>query len=118
MKIALACKSLLLTKSLEVFLKNSISSYKKSDFVISDRKLDIDKPLFVISQNDSNLRVPFSHSSLMIELDKFYNDLKSPKEKNEMHKNDSMEILKDKIDLLTTKFKDDLLQTIQEHYEK
>ena len=118
MKIALACKSLLLTKSLEVFLKNSISSYKKSDFVISDRKLDIDKPLFVISQNDSSLTTPFSHSSLMIELDKFYNNLKSPKDKDKKYKKKDMEELKDKIDLLTTKFKDDLLQTIQEHYEK
>jgi len=122
MKIALACKSLLLTKSLEIFLKQKISSYKKCDFVISDSKIEIDKPLFVISGNTSNLQAPFSESALMIELDKFYNKIGTNKtSSNLVYKAkdiDLSEKLKEKIDFLTKKFRDDLLFTIQEYYEK
>lgn len=122
MKIALACKSLLLTKSLEIFLKNNISSYKKCDFVISDSRLDIDKPLFVISNNTSDLKMPFSESSLMIELDKFYNEIILNKTVNKsepkIEEVDIDENLKIKIDFLTKKFRDDLVSTMQEYYEK
>lgn len=122
MKIALACKSLLLTKSLEIFLKKNISPYKKCDFVISDSKIDIDKPLFVISGDTSNLQIPFSESALMIELDKFYNKIDTNKvSSNLTYKTKEIDLnekLKEKIDFLTKKFRDDLLFAIQEYYEK
>jgi len=122
MKIALACKSLLLTKTLEIFLKKNISSYKKCDFVISDNKIEIDKPLFVISGNTSNLQAPFSESALMIELDKFYSKICTNKISNdsvsEAKNTDLNESLKEKIDFLTKKFRDDLIFVMQEYYEK
>ncbi len=122
MKIALACKSLLLTKTLEIFLKKNISSYKKCDFVISDSNIEIDKPLFVISGNTSNLRTPFSESALMIELDKFYNKIATNQlNGNLVYKVKDIELnekLKEKIDFLTKKFRDDLIFTMQEYYEK
>jgi len=123
MKIALACKSLLLSKSLEIFLKKNISSYKKCDFVISDSKIEIDKPLFLISNDSSNLKLPFSESALMIELDKFYNQIGANKkisiDKVHEAKNvDLSEKFKEKIDFLTKKFRDDLLCVIEEYYEK
>ncbi len=114
MKIALACDSLLLTKSLEIFLKKSLTSYKKCDFVISDKNLETDKPLFIISNEASNLQVPFSESSLMIELDKFYTNLISKNRPKDESKND----IHEKIDFLTKKFRDDLIEVISEHYEK
>ncbi|MDX1809874.1 MAG: hypothetical protein R3331_10070 [Sulfurospirillaceae bacterium] len=118
MKIALICQSLLLSKSLEIFLKNKITSYKKCDFVICDKKLDIDKPQFVISHNDANLNMPFSESSLIIELEKFYNDeiLNLPKvEESVSTKNEDLE---EKIDEITKKFRDDLINVIVQYYEK
>jgi len=122
MKIALACKSLLLTKSLEIFLKTKISSYKKCDFVISDSRIEIDKPLFVISGNTSNLQAPFPASALMIELDKFYNKIGTNKiTSNLVHEAKDIDLneeLKEKIDFLTKKFRDDLLSVMQEYYEK
>ncbi len=118
MKIALACNSLLLTKSLEIFLKKNLTSYKKCDFVISDQKMEIEKPLFLISDDMSNLQVPFSESSLMIELDKFYVSLTSDKvPQNENSKIIGDEV-KEKIDFLTKKFRDDLIEVMQEYYEK
>ncbi len=114
MKIALACNSLLLTKSLEIFLKKNLTSYKKCDFVISDKNIEIDKPLFLISSESSNLQVPFSESSLIIELDKFYNNLMSA----DTPKENSVDEMKEKIDFLTKKFRDDLMEVISEYYEK
>jgi hypothetical protein len=117
MKIALACDSLLLSKSLEIFLKKYIVTYKKCDFVISDRKLGLDKPEFVISDELSNLQRPFSQSSLMIELDKFYRQLRGDF-KDDSSEKDKKEDLKKKIDFLTQKFSDDLYKLVAEHYEK
>jgi len=114
MKIALACNSLLLTKSLEIFLKKNLTSYKKCDFVISDKNIEIDKPLFIVSGETSNLQIPFSESSLMIELDKFYTSLIS--EDNSKHEN--KDDMQEKIDFLTKKFRDDLIEVISGYYEK
>jgi len=118
MKIALACKSLLITKSLEIFLKKHLSSYKRCDFVISDYKIDVDKPVFLISDKISNLQIPFSKSSLVIELDKFYNNLNSEKVSKEKILEDEKQDIKKKIDFLTKKFRDDLIEVISEYYEK
>jgi hypothetical protein len=114
MKIALACNSLLLTKTLEIFLKKNLTSYKKCDFVISDKNIEMEKPLFVISGEKADLQVPFSESSLMIELDRFYAKLTSKKSP----KDEKIETIKEKIDILTKKFRDDLLEVIGEHYEQ
>jgi len=119
MKIALACQSILLEKSLEIFLKNYLSPYKQCDFVISDKKVEIDKPLFLISSENSNLSVPFLQSSLIISLDKFYKKfvLKEDVETKNTLKKIDIKNLEDKIENLTTTFKDDLIQIIREHYE-
>ncbi len=117
MKIALACDSLLLTKSLEIFLKKYIVTYKKCDFVVSDKKLGLDKPEFVISDELSNLQRPFSQSSLMIKLEKFYEGL-SGNFKEDISNIDKKEDLRKKIDFLTQKFSDDLYSLVEEHYEK
>jgi len=110
MKIALACDSLLLTKTLEIFLKKHISTYKRCDFVISDKKIEIDKPLFVISKKSEDLKSPFSQASLMLELDKFYDNLYFKEERKNIDKNET----KEKINFLINKFKSDLMEIIDE----
>jgi hypothetical protein len=118
MKIALICQSLLLSKSLEIFLKNRITSYKKCDFVVCDQLLDVDKPQFLLSNHDGNLTLPFSESSLIIELEKFYNSevLNLPEVQEPVPV--KIDILEDKIDEITKKFRDDLINVIVEYYEK
>ena len=75
MKIALVCQSLLLSRALKSFLGDMIVPYKQCDFVISDKKIELDKPIFYISSHEGNLVIPFSKSSLHIELDKFFQHL-------------------------------------------
>ncbi len=114
MKVALMCQSLLLSKSLNIFLKNSISPYKKCDFVISDQKLELDKPQFIISNEDSNLKSPFSESTLMIELDKFYNNVCLNNRAVSDASKSSRDNKKRKIKLLLDKFRDDIMDIIDE----
>jgi hypothetical protein len=67
------CDSVLLEESLKIFLSSYIESYKKSDFVITDKKLDIDKPQFIISHHGAaDLHPPFGQSTLIRSLEKFY----------------------------------------------
>ena len=98
MKIALACQSVLLEKSLEIFLKSYITPYKQCDFVISDKEIEIDKPLFQIANDDSDLVMPFSKSALILKV-----------ENNE---------LEQKITKLTDNFRDDLVSVIKEYYDE
>lgn len=114
MKIALACQSILLEKSLEIFLKGYIVPRKQCDFVISDRDIEIDRPLFYIATKNSDLILPFSKSALMIKIEKFYDLLQKPK--TNLKKVDSCE-LDEKIAKLVDSFRDDLVKVIKEHYD-
>jgi hypothetical protein len=105
MKIALICNSILLKKSLEIFLKEYLCSYKVCDFVISDKQIDIQKPLFIIG---TDLKLPFSKSSLILKLDKFYK-----KQKRDQNPNDLKELEK-KIEEIINNFKDEILDAIKE----
>ncbi len=124
MKIAILCDSLLLKNSLEIFLKDYMSSYKNCDIVISDKKIDTDKLLAIIS-SDSNadIKKPFSKSSLLMDLKKIYNQKEN--DKNDQIKNlDNKKNKKDlwlltrKIDKLTLDFRENLIDLIKEFYEK
>jgi len=118
LKIALACQSILLEKSLEVFLKNHIAPYKQCDFVISDRNIEINKPLFNIGIEKADLIMPFSRSTLMLKLENFYDNLykntSTDKSQNNEIKNQELE---KKITKLTDTFRDDLLNVIKEYYD-
>lgn len=117
MKIALACQSVLLEKSLEIFLRNYIVSYKKSDFVISDQQIEIDKPVFYISPNgDGELDLPFTKSALILSIEKFYaqNILDAKKPKSE--KSIDLDSLEKEITKLTDTFRQDLIAVIKERF--
>ena len=117
MKISLVCQSLLLSKALKSFLGDEIVSYKQCDFVISDKKIELDKPIFYISSSEGELLIPFSKSSLMIELDKFQQNMLQ-KEQNSIKSTQpalSNVVLEEKISALTEKFRKELIQTIRDY---
>ncbi len=127
MKIAILCDSLLLKNSLEIFLKDYICSYKNCDIVISDKKIDTDKLLVIIS-SDSNadIKKPFSKSSLLMDLKKIYNQkendkndqTKKPDKKKDKKNKKDLWLLTRKIDKLTLDFRENLIDLIKEFYEK
>lgn len=120
MKISVLCDSLLLKKSLEIFLKEHITTYKNAELIISDKKLDVKKPLLVVgTSEESDIVIPFSKSSLLIRLENIY-DKKVGRKKNSPKKEEKRELwkLEREIDKLTLKFREDLINTIREYYEK
>jgi hypothetical protein len=118
MKIALVCQSLLLSRALKSFLGEMVVPYKQCDFVISDKKIELDKPIFYISSNEGNLVIPFSKSSLLIELDKFFQHLvlRQGSMDDIMTNAKSTHALEEKITALTEKFRAELIQTIRGYY--
>ncbi|NPA74328.1 MAG: hypothetical protein GXO12_06400 [Epsilonproteobacteria bacterium] len=120
MKISLVCESLLLKKSLEIFLKDSVTTHKNSDMILSDRKITANKPVVTVGYTDKfDIVAPFSKSDLLANLRMLYRKrLKrdsTPKSKN--GKKD-INMLENEIEKLTVKFREDLIKTIREYYEK
>lgn len=77
MKIALICDSLLLDRSLEMYLKEYLTSYKLCDFVVATQPVESQKPVFLIGDfEEANLKIPFTRELLLQELDSFYQALK------------------------------------------
>ncbi len=116
LKISIMCDSLLLQNSLEIFLRDYLSSYKQCHVVLSDKKRDIKKPIIIInSSKDADIKVPFSKSSLLADLQKIYKS--KFKKGNTQHKN-TLRKLEKEIDKLTLEFRENLIKTIREFYEE
>ncbi len=116
MKIALVCQSLLLSRSLKSFLKENIVVYKQCDFVISDKKIELDKPIFYISHTQNgHLQIPFSKASLCLALEAFENSLRI-QEPSTLKHGTQPDFLEEKIANLTEKFRQELIQTLRDYY--
>jgi len=118
LKFRVTCKSLLLQKALEEFLKDYISN---DGLVISDEKGDI-----IIGKD---IKKPFSKSQLLLQLEKIYKEKNSIKklEKideyldifDELIEEENKSISFDeKVDILIDEFKEKLKNLIKEEYGK
>ena len=114
MKLFINCQSLLLQKSLENFLKRYIVSKNRCDFIISDKDIAADKPVFVIG---TDIEKPFSRSRLFIELEKYEKNLSSLSAiKNiDSDLDDSNLSLEQEIEKLTKDFVYDIMQALKRH---
>ncbi|AWI34405.1 hypothetical protein [Helicobacter apodemus] len=73
MKIALISNSLLLTKSLEIYLRDYLTSYKMCDFIVATEPMEANKPVFLIGDfSETNLNKPFTKEMLLEKLESFY----------------------------------------------
>ncbi|MCI6988507.1 MAG: hypothetical protein MR902_02915 [Campylobacter sp.] len=113
MRIFVDCECILLQKSLEIFLKDELSSKEKADFVISDEEGIYDKPLFLISAYSPYLNIPFNKFELFSALKSFSTNLPAnlPTAISQIQSPESIE---DKISDLFDEFKDRLIQIIKE----
>lgn len=77
MKIALICDSLLLDRSLEMYLREHLTSYKLCDFVVATQPVESQKPVFLIGDfQRANLKIPFTREILLQELESFEQQVK------------------------------------------
>ena len=122
MKVAVECESPLLQKSLEMFLANYLSSKKKSDLVVRDTKcLNDDKCFYISSDDDSDLKKPFSKSQLILALENRYKKLYQPdsaKEVQTIDKELDFSILEKRIESLTYEYQQNILRVVKAFYEK
>jgi hypothetical protein len=73
MKIYVNCKSLLLQRSLEIFLKSRLSTLGAADIVVSDYDFNTQKPLlFIGNGKKSSIKIPFSKAKILTTLEKMY----------------------------------------------
>ncbi len=114
MKVAIVCDSPLLKKCLEVFLKDYLSSYSACDFVISDKAIDSEKPVFVVGDDKgSNLRKPFSKSKLIKSVGEYYKKIRRPRTVALQAVRKEGDDLEKQLTILTQKFVSDLVATIR-----
>jgi len=120
LKLSIICDSLLLQNSLEIFLREYLSSYKQCKMVLSDKKRDIDKPVVIInSSKDADIRIPFSKSSLLVDLQNIYQKtFKKDGIGQKKAEQSNLWKLERKIDKLTLEFRENLIKTIRDFYEK
>ena len=120
LKISIMCDSLLLQNSLEIFLRDYLSSYKQCEMVLSDKKRDINKPVVIInSSKDADIKIPFSKSSLLMDLQNIYQKKYNIENfKDDVSQKNSLWKLERKIDKLTLEFRENLIKTIRDFYEE
>lgn len=71
MRISLECKDLILEKTLEILLKDFLVLKKDCDFIVSDQKINTQKPQFIINKYSNFLSIPFSTEELLHSLHDF-----------------------------------------------
>lgn len=116
MKIAVVCDSLLLKKCLDVFLAEHLCAYTNCDFVVSDKKIESEKPIFVISdEKNAHFRKPFSKTKLLKALDTYAKKLKNPLMTLKAVPQKETDLLEAKIKAVTESFVFELLKIVREH---
>lgn len=115
MKIALECKDIILERALQLFLKEHLGRKKDCDFIVTDEKIEFDKPQFLISKSSSQLALPFGKEELMRVLSEFDEALK----KLAIQKaNEKIKALEEKIEKITEQFKKDYQSEIDEAVQR
>jgi len=126
LKIAVECQSLLLQRSVEIFLQKYLVPYKQCDILISDMYRKTDKPLFVLQDR---LNIPFSKSNLHIEIDRFVRALEEKSKLAALIKTDpsimstpaqesSYDLsLEEQLLYVIDKFKDDLVKVLRKNHQ-
>lgn len=115
MKIALECKDIILERALQLFLKEHLGRKKDCDFIVTDEKIEFDKPQFLISKSSSQLALPFGKEELMRALSEFDEALK----KLAIQKaNEKIKALEEKIEKITEQFKKDYQSEIDEAVQR
>ncbi|MDQ1298037.1 MAG: hypothetical protein QG558_576 [Campylobacterota bacterium] len=127
MKVAVACESPLLQRSLELFLEGRLSSQRHCDIVVRDYEMHNDEHLSLIigTTEKVDLQKPFSKAQLFHALAKkldvvkpiaAQNSFDAVEEEEETHV--SFDILERHIEKLTREYQSNILKAVRAFYEK
>ena len=127
MKVAVACESPLLQRSLELFLEGRLSSQRHCDIVVRDCEVYNDEhPCLIIGTVQSaDLQKPFSKAQLFHVLGQKLEILKqksapsdAPLLLNDEEAEVSFDILERHIEKLTREYQSNILKAVRAFYEK
>lgn len=127
MKVAIACESPLLQRSLELFLEGRLSSQRHCDIVVRDHEVHDNEHLSLTigTSEDSDLIKPFSKAQLFHALGKKLDVLKHDISANttatiqeEEETTVSFDILERHIEKLTHEYQANILKAVRAFYEK
>ena len=125
MKVFIDCSCSMLQKSLEMFLGEFIASYDECDMIISDEEKDTTKPLFLVGDENGDIKMPFNKESLiekLLEYDRIikfnanlnYETSEFSNLQTALNSANSSNSLEDRISDLVDSFKDELIKIIKE----
>ena len=125
MKVFIDCSCSMLQKSLEMFLGEFIASYDECDMIISDEEKDTTKPLFLVGDENGDIKMPFNKESLiekLLEYDRIikfnanlnYETSEFSNLQTASNSVNSSNSLEDRISDLIDSFKDELIKIIKE----
>jgi len=126
-KVAVACESPLLQRSLELFLEGRLSSQRHCDIVIRDHEMHNDEHLSLIigTAESVDLQKPFSKAQLFHALAKKLDVTKhAPVQESftaveeEEETEVSFDILERHIEKLTREYQSNILKAVRAFYEK
>jgi hypothetical protein len=127
MKVAIACESPLLQRSLELFLEGRLSSQRHCDIVVRDHEIHNDEHLSLIigTAPSVDLQKPFSKAQLFhalankLDNTKQVADLSSSTLTDEVGETEvSFDILERHIEKLTREYQSNILKAVRAFYEK
>lgn len=115
MKISFECECILLQKAAMLFLGKFAARRKDCDLIISDKKIEANKPVFIIGENSPYLKFPFNKQDLIYTLEDFYSAMQIEHHENMGHISNTFD---DKFNALFDKFRLDLTELIKNEFKK
>ncbi|AQW86258.1 ornithine carbamoyltransferase [Campylobacter pinnipediorum subsp. caledonicus] len=110
MKISFECECIILQKTMFLFCSEYVSERFECDFIVSDKKIQTKKPLFLIGTENHHINLPFTKKTLINTLEEFYSAIQV----QNITKDQATDTFEEKLDILLNNFKQDIVKLIQE----
>jgi hypothetical protein len=120
MKIAVECRSVLMQRALEKFLKNALVSREEAQILVTDREEAKEAdgvPVLVVGKVKGGIQKPFTRSQLMLRLEEALEKAQANREiAAGLADEENAATLEEKIEPIVRRFVAELLYTVKEHY--
>ncbi len=114
MKVMIKCRSPLLQKTLEHYLREYIYDIELADILITDTKVLSEKVIFMIGKGtDAALDIPFTKAQLLEALERFYKS--NPRLLHILHTKETLESM---IEKLNKRHHEKITRLIKSYHEK
>lgn len=115
MKISFECECCMLQKTLLLFCQDFVASHKECDFVVSDRRITTQKPLFLVGLH---ILEPFDKKTLFSALEEFYSAIQLRPSNHGVQnlqplQSENFDTFEVRLDQILANFKNELLMLVK-----